>query len=366
VIAVDPTEKDLVVRTDGGAQRRLDASYVAEHLQHAYALTAHTIQGATVEWAGVVGRPEDFTRNWSYTALSRAREPTELFIVDTRPSASSTASRSLPAAPANWATSERRCSAWRARCAAVTTRTSPWTASTPSPTAAPFTSSPLTPASRDRPLLSCRPNSRSFASASPIPRAPRRQLRAARSARADAERVADNARARIAELEPPTRGVLRRRAAGSAERGWERQRLKLAEGEIAAAAERERNLASSLPDRAAWDAERRALRERAAEIDAQLSSLRRTHLRVALERPAPYLTQALGALPDKPRARRTWQQAATRIEAYRFDHAVTDTRHALGSPPSDQPERAHWQRVHHDLQRAQRDLGHRRQHSHEI
>ncbi len=84
VIAVDPAEKDVVVRTDAGAQRRLDAPYVAEHLQHAYALTAHTIQGATVGWAGVVGRPEDFTRNWSYTALSRAREPTELFLVDTQ------------------------------------------------------------------------------------------------------------------------------------------------------------------------------------------------------------------------------------------------------------------------------------------
>jgi hypothetical protein len=82
VIAVDVTEKEVLVRTDGGAERCLDAFYVAEHLQHAYALTAHTVQGATVEWAGVVGRPEDFTRNWSYTALSRAREPTELFILD--------------------------------------------------------------------------------------------------------------------------------------------------------------------------------------------------------------------------------------------------------------------------------------------
>jgi conjugative relaxase-like TrwC/TraI family protein len=43
VIAVDPTEKDLVVRTDAGAQRALDAAYVAEHLQHAYVLTAHTM-----------------------------------------------------------------------------------------------------------------------------------------------------------------------------------------------------------------------------------------------------------------------------------------------------------------------------------
>ncbi|MGZ4343388.1 MAG: MobF family relaxase [Solirubrobacteraceae bacterium] len=84
VIAVDQTEKDVLVRTDAGAQRRLDAPYVAEHLQYGYVLTAHTIQGATVEWAGVVGRPEDFTRNWSYTALSRAREPTELFVIDTR------------------------------------------------------------------------------------------------------------------------------------------------------------------------------------------------------------------------------------------------------------------------------------------
>jgi hypothetical protein len=56
---------------------------VAEHVQHAYALTAHTIQGGTVEWAGIVGRPADFTRNWAYTALSRAREPTELFLIAT-------------------------------------------------------------------------------------------------------------------------------------------------------------------------------------------------------------------------------------------------------------------------------------------
>ena len=132
--------------------------------------------------------------------------------------------------------------------------------------------------------------------------------------------------------------------------------------------ERERNLSSSIPDHAAWEAERRALREHAAELDAQLSTRRREHLAVALERPAPYLAEALGALPDQPRARRTWQQAATRIEAYRFDHAVTDSRRALGSPPSDQRARAHWQRAHHDLQRAQRDLGHptTRQHSHEI
>jgi hypothetical protein len=129
------------------------------------------------------------------------------------------------------------------------------------------------------------------------------------------------------------------------------------------------NSQANIPDRTAWDAERRrALRERAAELDAQLSTRRREQLAAALQRPAAYLTEALGDLPDKSRARRTWEQAATRIEAYRFDHAITDSRHVLGSDPSDQPERAQWQRAHHDLQRAQRDLGHHntRQHSHEI
>jgi hypothetical protein len=82
VIAIDQSEKDIVVRTDAGAGRTLDVAYVTEHLQHAYALTAHTIQGGTVEWAGVAGHPDDFTRNWSCTAISRAREPTELFLID--------------------------------------------------------------------------------------------------------------------------------------------------------------------------------------------------------------------------------------------------------------------------------------------
>ena len=375
VIAVDPTEKDLVVRTDAGAQRRLDAPYVAEHLQHAYVLTAHTVQGATVEWAGVVGRPEDFTRNWSYTALSRAREPTELFILDT-PTEHELDRNEIAPGQARGLRDERTPiqrleTAMRSRddedlaldrldneraCGPAHLEPSPVPLSAEGAIARPCIVDLQAELTQLRERIGQYPEHLVD------------QLRAARSARSDAARVADSARARIAELGQPARGVLRRRAADSAERGWERQRLKLAEGEIAAAAERERNLADRVPDRAAWETERRALRERAAAIDAQLSSRRREHLSVALERPAAYLTQALGAVPEKPRARRTWQQAATRIEAYRLDHAVTDPRHALGSPPSEQPERAQWQSAHHDLQRAQRDLGHHnsRDHSHEI
>jgi conjugative relaxase-like TrwC/TraI family protein len=71
-----------VIETDGGLTRELPASYIAEHVEHAYALTAHGIQGATVELAIVVASPRDLTAGWSYTALSRARRQTRLLIHD--------------------------------------------------------------------------------------------------------------------------------------------------------------------------------------------------------------------------------------------------------------------------------------------
>jgi hypothetical protein len=81
VIDVDE-HRGLTIRIDAGEHRQLDPDYVAEHLEHAYALTGHGMQGGTVEWAGVIGQADDFTRNWSYTALSRARHPTQLLLID--------------------------------------------------------------------------------------------------------------------------------------------------------------------------------------------------------------------------------------------------------------------------------------------
>jgi hypothetical protein len=293
---------------------------VAEHLQHAYVLTAHTIQGATVGWAGVVGRPEDFTRNWSYTALSRAREPTELFILDTPTERELDRNEIAPVQTRGLRDErtliERLQTAMRCRddedLALDRLDTDrhrgpahPEPAHAPMPAGAAGARPSVVQLQAELTQLRERIGQ--------YPEHLADQLHAARSARAEAQRVADSARARIAELEQRARGVLRRRTGDCAERALQRQRLKLAEEEIAAAVERERHLASILPDRAQWDAERRVLRERAAELDAQLSSHRREHLRVVLERPAPYLSTALGALPDQPRARRTWQQAATRM-----------------------------------------------------
>jgi conjugative relaxase-like TrwC/TraI family protein len=71
-----------VIETDAGAVRELPATYVDEHLEHAYALTGHSMQGGTVERAIVVAWPSDLTAGWSYTALSRARADTSLLIIE--------------------------------------------------------------------------------------------------------------------------------------------------------------------------------------------------------------------------------------------------------------------------------------------
>jgi hypothetical protein len=188
------------------------------------------------------------------------------------------------------------------------------------------------------------------------------QLRAAHNAHTEAQRGADEASRRVAELQRPAGGLLRRRTGDPTALAFERERLTLAEHHAGTAAERERELAAQVPERATWEGGRRVLLERAAELETQLSIRRSEHVHDALERPAPYLLASLGEPPDQPRARHSWRQAAQRIETYRFDHAITDSRDALGPRPAASPAREHWQRARHDLQRTQHDLGHRVNH----
>ena len=72
----------LVLETDARTKRQLPAAYVAEHVEHAYSLTGHGMQGGTVERAIVVASVGELTRGWSYTALSRARGQTRLLVRD--------------------------------------------------------------------------------------------------------------------------------------------------------------------------------------------------------------------------------------------------------------------------------------------
>ena len=54
----------------------------AGYAEHAYAITGHASQGVTLERALVVTRPEDHSREWTYTTASRTRGETQHLIVD--------------------------------------------------------------------------------------------------------------------------------------------------------------------------------------------------------------------------------------------------------------------------------------------
>jgi hypothetical protein len=184
------------------------------------------------------------------------------------------------------------------------------------------------------------------------------QVRASREARREAQRIVDEASARITELERRPRGILRRGTSDPARLAFERERLKAAEHQIVETAERERELAGSLSARETPQLEHEAPRKGAAAIETELAILRQRGRHGALESSIePYLTVALGPLPEQPRARRTWEQAAHRIDAYRFEHGITDPHSALGPAPTGTAVRAHWQRAQRDVNRAQRALG---------
>jgi ATP-dependent exoDNAse (exonuclease V) alpha subunit len=99
----------LLIETDAGPLRTLPAAYVAEHVEHAYCLTGHGMQGGTVEHATVVATPRAMTRGWTYpTPPSRAPGP--------RHGCASTA-MTCPPAPRPSAPSSRPTTRGRARSA---------------------------------------------------------------------------------------------------------------------------------------------------------------------------------------------------------------------------------------------------------
>ena len=77
---LETRRQGLLFESDAGPLRTLPAAYVGEHVEHAYCLTGHGMQGGTVGHATVVAAPRALTRGWSYTALSRARAATRLHI----------------------------------------------------------------------------------------------------------------------------------------------------------------------------------------------------------------------------------------------------------------------------------------------
>lgn len=99
VESVDLARRACVVRTDRGGLVELGARYLdAGNLRHAYALTGHAGQGATVDRAFVLGHDRGRLQEWGYVALSRARGATCVYV--TEPPAAPEGGKTHRAAPA--------------------------------------------------------------------------------------------------------------------------------------------------------------------------------------------------------------------------------------------------------------------------
>jgi conjugative relaxase-like TrwC/TraI family protein len=78
--AIDAKHRELTAIDELGARVAIPFAYIeAGHLTHAYAMTVHKAQGATVERAFVLAQP-GLTAEIGYTALSRATERTDLYL----------------------------------------------------------------------------------------------------------------------------------------------------------------------------------------------------------------------------------------------------------------------------------------------
>jgi hypothetical protein len=67
---------------------------------------------------------------------------------------------------------------------------------------------------------------------------------------------------------------------------------------------------------------------------------------VAIEADRPgYVLEALGPVPESTRGKRTWRQAAAKIEHYRRSYQISDPERALGPEPGDPIQRADRQRA---------------------
>ncbi len=81
VTAVDPEARSLTVRLTDGTDRVVPTIYLdARHLDHGYALTIHKAQGLTADEALVLAT-DDLYQEAGYTALSRARLDTRVYVV---------------------------------------------------------------------------------------------------------------------------------------------------------------------------------------------------------------------------------------------------------------------------------------------
>jgi hypothetical protein len=327
--------RGLVIVTDAGGLRELPPSYVSTNVEPAFCLTGHGMQGGTVEWAAVVGQPGEFSRNWSYTACSRAREPTQLFVIDDSTLAEQDRAQIAPPAQRDREPLARLARRMRERddedlalerLQRIASEDVPSDRLDEPPAARNVAQDVTDYQDRARALreqlaaLDARSQERSESDPGRLERV-RFELERRR------EQLADTlARAQT----PAGRPRLGRRRPPVQEREQAQQLATTLTEDVNRLQAQERSLAERVgdPDLAAAD------RARRVELNRELSELRQRQLEKALENLAPYLLETLGERPDTQIERHGWDRAARAIETHRFARDITDAHDPLGEQPA--------------------------------
>jgi conjugative relaxase-like TrwC/TraI family protein len=365
----------VVIDTDSHLTRQLPASYVAEHVEHAYALTGHGMQGATVERAIVVATPHDLTAGWSYTALTRARHHIRLLIHDHHPLTEHQRSEIAPTATDRWAGRADMLARVARR---MTERDDQDLAIEQLPEAGhpddPRLTLPLTGPLQEHAGVDAEPG---------IDDVSRERLAALRG-RLDqltAQRAAlpvfglqrlDDAHARAIELttrreelhvelerlpEPKRSLFGRTRDPHLVDRTRLTSALTATHIQLEQALAERASLTRELGDPEQIRAELDALNRTIEPVTHQHRSLRRELAERELGNPAPWVTRTFGKRPTAGWLAEEWDRAVLRAADYRLDHDITDPNTPLGPQPAGNHELQQWEQAQHTIEHDQHNLG---------
>jgi conjugative relaxase-like TrwC/TraI family protein len=369
----------VVIETDAGVVRALPAGYVAEHVELAYCLTGHGMQGGTVEHATVLATISDLTKGWSYTALSRARDTTRLHI-----DASDTA-RALERDEIGGADRPERPSREQALArvrARMLIRDDEDLAVTQLPDAPPA-GRPDDPVVRaaarntvpDRDIDPPQRNVGADASttrlaelqaesallmaqrtALPLPQL--RELDAIANERARVIGQRDDMATRLAALpEPPRRLVGRSRDLHAAERARLAAAIQAAGQQLAALDTQVASLQRSVGPHVAIRNERTGLDARIAELEHEATVVRDVLAdRAVAARPA-WARALFGERPEQYQRAEHWDRGVRDVARYRIQHQLSDDTRGLGPEPAGTDARSRWRRANRVLEQTQRRLG---------
>ncbi len=367
----------VMIDTDGGLVRELPAAYVAEHVEHAYSLTGHGMQGGTIESAIVVASPRDLTAGWSYTALSRARDTSRLLVYDddlerersefaptdqtptaTRDELLERVGRRMLERDDEDLAIEQLPDAGRTNDPELASAHTHATAPPQEHAAARAEPTPPATASPAR-LRELRERVEQLQAQLAV--LPTRQLQRIEDLNARALTLAtqhEQLAGSLAGLPEPHRRLGREQDPHAIERAHLAGALQANERELDAVLTQRGGLERELGDPADARAEREGLEHAITHATRAHTALRNELAERELHNPAVWVKATFGERPDRPAQREAWENGVRHAARHRAQYDITDHTDALGPKPEQRGgQQRDWERAREAIDRAERRLG---------